>query len=51
MVTDTRPWTCAGYSEVWCGTWGGEKVAVKVIKITGSADPKKLKKVCAVTHQ
>jgi hypothetical protein len=49
-VTDKLPWTCAGFGEIWRGTWGSEKVAVKVIKITGAADPDKLKKVCAVTQ-
>jgi hypothetical protein len=49
-VTDERPWTSAGFSEVWRGTLGCEKVAIKVIKITGSVDPDKLKKVCVATH-
>lgn len=49
-VIDEVAWTCAGFSEVWRGTWGSEKVAIKVIKITGAADPGKLKKVCVVAH-
>ena len=44
-VTDKIPWSHGGFGEVWCGTWGCEKVAVKVMAITGTADPKKLKKV------
>lgn len=44
-VTEKIPWTCTRFGEVWRGTWGPEKVAVKVIKITGAADPEKLKKV------
>jgi len=48
-VTAKNPWTCAGFGEIWCGTWESEKVAVKIIKITGSANPAKLKKVFMVT--
>ena len=50
-VTEMIPWTFAGFGEIWCGTWGCEKVAVKVIKITGATDPNKLKKVCGVGQQ
>ena len=50
VTVDSKcPWTCAGFGEIWYGTWGSEKVAVKVIKITSSADPEKLKKVCVIT--
>ena len=48
-ITDKNPWTRGGFGEVWCGTWGSEKVAVKVIMITSSASPKKLKKVWVLT--
>ena len=52
-ITDNRPWTHGGFSEVWRGTWRCEKVAVKVIIITGAANQDKLKKdklkkVCVV---
>ena len=49
-VTDRTPWTCAGFSEVWRGTWGCERVAVKVIKVTGTSDPRKLKKARTITQ-
>ena len=49
IVSDERPWVSAGYSEVWRGTLGCEMVAVKVIKVTLTADPEKFKKVCAIT--
>ena len=47
-VVDPMPRTCAGFGEIWCGTWGSEKVAVKVIKITHDTNPEMLKKVCEV---
>ena len=40
------PRTSGGFGEVWLGTWGCEKVAIKVIKATAAADPKELMKVC-----
>lgn len=49
-VSDSKEWIYAGYSEVWRGTLGCEKVAIKVIKITRTADREKLKKVRVATQ-
>ena len=49
IVSDGMPWAGGGFSEVWRGTLGCEKVAIKVIKKTIANDPEKLMKVCAVT--
>jgi hypothetical protein len=44
-VTGGFPFACGGYGEIWNGTWGSEKVAVKFLKITSAANPEKVKKV------
>jgi len=49
-VSDEGAWTSGGFSEVWRGTLGREKVAIKVIKMTGAASPEKLGKVRVVTQ-
>jgi len=51
QVSDGRKWTTGGYSEVWRGTLGCERVAIKVITTGGAPNPdlKRLKKVGVVT--
>jgi len=46
-VSEVRAWIGTGFSEVWRGILGSEMVAIKVIKVTGTSDPEKVKKVCA----
>ena len=48
IIPETQPRTAGGFSAVWYGTMGSEKVAVKVItlKSCDNDNPKKLKKVC-----
>ena len=50
-VADGQKWIAGGYSEVWRGTLGREKVAIKVITTGGAPNPdlKKVKKVGVVT--
>lgn len=49
-IPETRAWTFGGFSEVWCGTLGDKKVAIKVIKIAIATNPKKMKEVRVVTQ-
>lgn len=45
-LDDQVPRACGGFSEIWCSSLGPQKVVVKVIKVAGITDPRKLKKVC-----